>query len=1413
MAGRGVAEPDWPTTVRAWKRDGRVQGTDGSVWLYRAVPLAPVADAPDEITGLEPGGPIIAALDELAAMTGTRISRRTAARSGYRQVHLLLVNVPRRFTPDPAAAGAAHLAAMFPDSPVQRRLLLLGVRLRDRITASGWRNAIDSAVETLVSGTVPLSDFDADYADIDQALTRSGLTTPTAEVFDLAGAWWNDGRFADTPTLPHVDHLHVFTSASAAHAAQQAGPADCTGWPDIPGHHAVTFAAVERFDLADTLPTTAKARWVEALVDAGALAVSIRGLVEPAKITRAELRRRRRQYLQDVTERHQAGKMSDGQQEETLADLEAIENAYAQGGPPSLIDTTVLAALNGRYDDVTEVARDSAVTLNAMPYRQEAAFADTWLCSPVRAVPHLHDLPSHTVAYSGLPALSTVGDPDGALLGYTEKDRQPAYLSPTAASANDGMPIAAVFGQTGSGKDLTLDTPIPTPSGQTTMGKLRLGDSVFGRDGMPCKVTYLSPVNPHPDLFAVTLDDGQVLHANADHQWMVSTFADRVAPRKVKRRAAIRAYHRAMATHRALNDLSESTPADKLMTAREIANTVRPFAEEQFPSAWSVAAALTFIGLECRTEQRPVQRHFTTRHITNRQPVVLFPVEQLLESSLSVWRNTSGGNAVRWRDNLSTNIAAAEVILATTRPGTLCTTREIIRQLSAAGGSISKNSYHLLADVARKAGVEPVHGRQLISSEPPEKGISRIHLRVWPAREAFMALALRVAQRYSRSPSAEPAESRRTTAEMLGEGLSVAKGGQANFAIRVPERIRLPEGDLPVPPYVMGAWLGDGSTRCGQITSSTAESCQDESGRTDQANMIASLAADGFAAHPIKSNSIILSVPGLIARLREAGVAGNKHVPHSYLRASAEQRLSLLQGLMDTDGTIDKVGSCELTLCNERLASDALELIRSLGIKAAMTSSPAGYTVIDPVTGIKIRKQAGTRFRIHFTTTTRIVRLPRKAVRVPTRLRETQKWLYIKAIEPIQSRPSRCIQVDSPDRTYLAAGFVPTSNTILMLYLADQFARTGRPQVIFDPKPLSDHSAAVLASGGRVASLDELIHADGVLDPLRFAQTPDLGVEEAANMLLTVNPWGSRGGDVYSGLMKALRVGVRAGATCIGQALRTAADRGTPAVVTDPVFELAGASPLFAAMVGSDPGTPPLRVADGITLIKVGRTRLELPAPGTPRSEMTPPQRVSASLVRMITLGSMTALAERDGVMHLDEAWVVLGSGVAEMDAIGRTARSLRVLPILYTQKCTDPLRAGLAGYISRILILPIEDDQEARAACALARLEATEDRVRRITGKAKIGNAPNWDSMRALRDPATGDVLRGAVAIYCDLGGRAVPTEITIPPGFLALASTNPGDIDARRLRMGGERRVPTAAGSPNPSQPTVASGSPGTD
>jgi hypothetical protein len=125
---------------------------------------------------------------------------------------------------------------------------------------------------------------------------------------------------------------------------------------------------------------------------------------------------------------------------------------------------------------------------------------------------------------------------------------------------------------------------------------------------------------------------------------------------------------------------------------------------------------------------------------------------------------------------------------------------------------------------------------------------------------------------------------------------------------------------------------------------------------------------------------------------------------------------------------------------------------------------------------------------------------------------------------------------------------------------------------------------------------------------------------------------------------------------------------------------------------------------------------------------------------------------------------------------------------MLFTQRITDALDAGLTGYISRGLILPIQDPEEAEAACELFKLEPTPERIGRITAKGTIGGnseesagEPNWGSMRALRDRKTGKVLRGAIGIYVDLSGRAVPVEVKLPDEFLARASTNPEDIRRR--------------------------------
>jgi predicted phage terminase large subunit-like protein len=78
----------------------------------------------------------------------------------------------------------------------------------------------------------------------------------------------------------------------------------------------------------------------------------------------------------------------------------------------------------------------------------------------------------------------------------------------------------------GFGKDLCLKTPIPTPEGWTTMGDIRVGDTVFDEAGTPCKV--VGKFFPPPSqIYRVTFSDGSSIVAGADHQWVTWTHRDR----------------------------------------------------------------------------------------------------------------------------------------------------------------------------------------------------------------------------------------------------------------------------------------------------------------------------------------------------------------------------------------------------------------------------------------------------------------------------------------------------------------------------------------------------------------------------------------------------------------------------------------------------------------------------------------------------------------------------------------------------------------------------------------------------------------------------------------------------------------------------------------------------------------------
>ncbi len=196
-------------------------------------------------------------------------------------------------------------------------------------------------------------------------------------------------------------------------------------------------------------------------------------------------------------------------------------------------------------------------------------------------------------------------------------------------------------------------------------------------------------------------------------------------------------------------------------------------------------------------------------------------------------------------------------------------------------------------------------------------------------------------------------------------------------------------------------------------------------------DMMANLRACGYDPHRIDSCGYVIAVPGLTRQLRAAGVLRNKHIPAVYLRASTEQRLALLQGLMDTDGTIDtRQGHSEFTQggVHRDLAVQVLELVRSLGIKASEVSDEPSHYL--DANGNRVPCSGKHRFT--FTTDLPVFRLPRKAARVAPSgtLRETQQWNYITDItigEPVEMR---CIKVDHPEHLFLVEGFIPTHNSV-----------------------------------------------------------------------------------------------------------------------------------------------------------------------------------------------------------------------------------------------------------------------------------------------------------------------------------------------------------------------------------------------
>ncbi|WP_431980695.1 replicative DNA helicase [Streptomyces qinglanensis] len=315
------------------------------------------------------------------------------------------------------------------------------------------------------------------------------------------------------------------------------------------------------------------------------------------------------------------------------------------------------------------------------------------------------------------------------------------------------------------------------------------------------------------------------------------------------------------------------------------------------------------------------------------------------------------------------------------------------------------------------------------------------------------------------------------TTRQLAATLHSASDRRPAHSVRNTAPLDLPERQLPLAPYTLGAWLGgapdgDGAADVAGVTDTLLVT-------TDEPEVLLHIGADGYATSRVgHSASHALHLPGapvpsgrVRTVLRTMGMSENTRIPRSCLRASEAQRRALLAGLLDTRGTVGEAGAVSFAVTRQQFAEDFRELLLGLGYRCAWTTRRVrgGHEGHGAGENNAVRGDHGVRedhedravsptdpvlHEITFTTPDEVFRLERKRLlhkeRRPAHAPRADAR-FITEVRPVPSVPVRCVQVDNPDSLYLAGrAMVPTHNSTLALDFARACSiKHTMPSVIF----------------------------------------------------------------------------------------------------------------------------------------------------------------------------------------------------------------------------------------------------------------------------------------------------------------------------------------------------------------------------
>ena len=227
------------------------------------------------------------------------------------------------------------------------------------------------------------------------------------------------------------------------------------------------------------------------------------------------------------------------------------------------------------------------------------------------------------------------------------------------------------------------------------------------------------------------------------------------------------------------------------------------------------------------------------------------------------------------------------------------------------------------------------------------------------------------------------------------------------------------QGALPIEPYLLGALLGDGCLRANGSIGFTSD---DEAIVSELAGLLPAGVIAKPEVHQGWSFTSAERPNALRSALRDLGLIGKraweKAVPQPYLTAPVEDRLAVLQGLMDTDGTIDQAGRMSFGSSSPELAQNVLWLVRSLGGRATYKVWP-GHT---------------SNFRSNHDAHSVYFRLPECPFRLA---RKRSRWhpprqsfdRGIVSIVSVGEAETQCIRVAAAEGLYVTDDFIVTHNS------------------------------------------------------------------------------------------------------------------------------------------------------------------------------------------------------------------------------------------------------------------------------------------------------------------------------------------------------------------------------------------------